>query len=112
VSSEERAALTAFGARFADVWNHAACSLELKKQIVRSVIEIVADEKSAGTLSFVVHWKGGSHTAFEMAKARPKTVSRTADEDPDVIRKMATRYGDDVIAQVLNRLRGPPSSLS
>ena len=105
VSAEERNALSAFGARFADVWHHAACPIELKKQIVRSLVEeVLVDENPPGRLSFIVHWKGGSHTAFEMAKANARTMSRTADEDLDVIRKMAPRYGDDVIAQVLNKL--------
>ena len=105
VSAEERNALVAFGERFADVWHHAACPIELKKQIVRSVIEeILVDEDPPGRLSFIVHWKGGSHTAFEMEKVSPKTVNRTAEENLDVIRKMAPRYGDDVIANVLNRL--------
>jgi DNA invertase Pin-like site-specific DNA recombinase len=104
-SAEERAAIVAFGERFSDVWNHAACPIELKKQIVRTVIEeVLVDEKPPGRLSFIVHWKGGSHTAFEMEKANPKTVSKTADEDVEVVRKMAPRYGDDVIASVLNRL--------
>ena len=105
VSAEERAAMLAFGERFADVWNHAACPIELKKQITRSVIEeVLVDESPPGRLSFIVHWKGGSHTAFEMAKANPKTIGKTADDDVEVVRKMAPRYGDDVIANVLNRL--------
>ncbi len=105
VSAEERNALMAFGERFTDVWHHAACPIELKKQIVRSMIEeVLVDEEPPGRLSFIVHWKGGSHTAFEMDKANPKTMHRTAEENLDVIRKMAPRYGDDVIANVLNRL--------
>jgi hypothetical protein len=105
VTAEERHALLAFGERFADVWYHAACPIELKKQIVRSVIEeIVVDERPPGRLSFVVHWKGGCHTAFEMEKASPKTVNRTTEADLDVIRKTAPSYGDDEIARVLNKL--------
>jgi len=105
VTLEERHAFVAFGERFADVWQHTACPIELKKQIVRSVIEeILVDERPPGRLSFVVHWKGGSHTAFEMEKVSPKTVHRTADADLEVIRKMAPRYGDDAIARVLNKL--------
>lgn len=105
VTAEERQAFVAFGERFADVWQHAACPLELKKQIVRSVIEeVLVDEQPPGRLSFIVHWKGGSHTAVEMEKVGPKTVHRTADADLDVIRKMAPRYGDDAIARVLNKL--------
>ena len=100
VSAEQRAAIVAFGERFSDVWNHAACPIELKKQIVRTVIEeVLVDENPPGRLSFIVHWKGGSHTAFEMEKANPKTVSKTADDDVEVVRKMAPRYGDDVIAK-------------
>lgn len=105
VTTEERQAFAAFGQQFADVWHHAACPIELKKQIIRSVIEeILVDERPPGRLSFLVHWKGGSHTAFEMEKVSPKTVHRTADADLEVIRKMAPRYGDDAIVRVLNKL--------
>jgi len=105
VTTKERQTFVAFGERFADVWQHAACPIELKKQIVRSVIEeILVDERPLGTLSFIVHWKGGSHTAFDMEKVSPKTVHRTTDADLEVIGKMAARYGDDAIARVLNKL--------
>ena len=63
------------------LWERAACPIELKKQIVRTVIEeALVDEEPPGTLSFIVHWKGGT-TAFEMARrtravaARPTTIS-------------------------------------
>jgi DNA invertase Pin-like site-specific DNA recombinase len=105
VTAEERQAFVAFGERFADVWQQATCPIELKKQIVRSVIEdVLVDEQPPGRLSFIVHWKGGSHTTFEMAKVSAKSMHRTADADLDVIRKMASRYGDDAIARVLNKL--------
>jgi DNA invertase Pin-like site-specific DNA recombinase len=105
VTAEERHAFVAFGERFADVWHHVACPIELKKQIVRSIIEeVLVDEHPPGRLAFIVHWKGGSHTAFDMEKVSPKTVHRTADADLDVIGKMASRYGDDAIARVLNKL--------
>src|SRR5206468_4632590 len=42
--------------------------------------------------------------AFAMPKVTPKTVSRTAEGDLEVIRKMAVRYGDADIARVLNKL--------
>lgn len=79
--------------------------MELKKQIVRTVIEeVLVDEDPPGTLSFIVHWKGGSHTAFTMTKVSPKTVNRTADAAREVIRKMAPRYGDADSARVLTKL--------
>jgi hypothetical protein len=77
----------------------------VEEQIVRSVIEeVLVDEQPPGRLAFIVHWKGGSHTAFEMTKVSAKTMHRTADADLDVIRKMAARYGDNAIARVLNKL--------
>lgn len=104
-SVEERNALTVFGERFADAWNHLTCPIEIKKQIVRSVVEeVLVDEEPAGKLAFIVHWKGGSHTAFQMEKAGTKTASRTAEADIEVIGKMASRYGDDAIARVLTKL--------
>jgi len=104
-SAETRTALIIFGERFSELWSHAQFPVEVKKQIVRTVIEeIVVNEAVGGKLSFIVHWKGGSHTAFEMDKLTPKTASRTAEGDLDVIRKMALRYGDADIARVLNKL--------
>ena len=105
LTADERQAVVAFGERFADVWHHAACPVELKKQIVRSLVEdILVDECPPGQLSFIVHWKGGSHTTFDMTKVSAQRMHRTADADLYVIRKMGSRYGDDAIARVLNKL--------
>ena len=54
--------------------------------------------------SFIVHWKGGVHTQFEMPRALVPRGRKTAADDVEVIRKMAARYGDDDIARVLNKL--------
>jgi DNA invertase Pin-like site-specific DNA recombinase len=108
ISAAEREELMALGEDFAKAWNHPACPMELKKQIVRTLIEeVLVDETLPGKLSFIIHWKGGSHTTFEMDKPNARTASRTADADLDVIRKMAPRYGDDVIAGVLNKQGRP-----
>jgi len=105
VSVEERQELAAFAEHFAQAWNHPACPIDLKKQIVRSVIEeVVVNEAEPGKLSVIVHWKGGSHTTFALEKADPKRATRTADENLEVIRKMAPRHGDDAIARALNKL--------
>jgi hypothetical protein len=57
---------------------------------MRSVVEeVLVDEEPAGKLAFIVHWKGGSHTAFQMEKAGTKPVSRTAEADIEVIGKKA-----------------------
>lgn len=116
-SPEERLTLLSLGSHFAQAWKHPACPIELKKRILRSVIEeaLVVDAQP-GRLSVVVHWKGGVHTAFEIEKPDPAKANRTTDEDVEVIRKMAPRHGDDAIARALNKLgrrtgKGRPWSL-
>lgn len=106
ISAAQRQRVVSLGERFADVWNHDGCSVELKKKIVRSVVEeIVVDEgESQADLRFTVHWKGGVHTQFEMPRALVPRGRKTAADDVEVIRKMAARYGDDDIARVLNKL--------
>jgi DNA invertase Pin-like site-specific DNA recombinase len=103
ITDEDRQKVLALGERFDRVWNHPACPVELKKKIVRTLVEeVVADRVGEGRLKFVIHWKGGIHTAFEMDK--PPAVRKNATEDIEIIRKMAQRYGDKDIAAVLNRL--------
>ena len=105
LSEAERAELRSLGAHFRDVWESPSCPPELKKKIVRTVVdEILVNEEPAGTLRFVVHWKGGVHTRFDMPRPPSASESRTAEGDIDLIRRMAECYGDDQIASVLNRL--------
>ena len=80
--------------------------MELKKKIIRTVIEeiIVRLDDSTKMLHFVIHWKGGCHTEFEMEKPRSAVGKATDVEDVELIRKMADRYADGETARVLNRL--------
>jgi hypothetical protein len=55
-------------------------------------------------LTFIIHWKGGSHTHYRMPKPQSGKGQKTALEDLEIIRKMGIRYGDDEIARVLNKL--------
>src|SRR3989441_9696518 len=55
-------------------------------------------------LHFIIHWKGGCHTEFQMEKPRSAVGKATDVEDIDLIRKMADRYEDGEIARVLNKM--------
>lgn len=55
-------------------------------------------------LTFVLHWKGGTHTQSEMDKPRSGVGRKTSSEDLEVIRAMAARYDDRDIARVLTKL--------
>jgi hypothetical protein len=80
--------------------------MELKKKIARTVIEevLVDLDEDTDTLCFTIHWKGGTHTQFEMNKPHSPVGRKTAAADLELIRRMAVRYGDDEIARVLNKL--------
>lgn len=103
---EDRKDLLQMGREFASVWHSEHCPQEVKKKILRTVVqEIIVDvDEEQQRLRFVVHWRGGTHTSFEMDKPRSGSGHRTSMESLTVIRKMAVRYGDDQIASVLNRL--------
>ena len=107
LSAADEAAIRALGHDFATLWNDAACSMTIKKKIVRTIIkEIVVDlDDAAEQLSLIIHWHGGSHTAFTMPKPLSGAVAhKTALEDVELITRMAQRYHDDEVARVLSKL--------
>lgn len=107
LSAADEAAIRALGEDFATLWDAAACSMTIKKQILRTIInEIVVDiDDDAAALNLVIHWHGGSHTAFTMPKPLSGAVAhKTALEDVELITRMAQRYRDDEIARVLSKL--------
>jgi DNA invertase Pin-like site-specific DNA recombinase len=106
VSPEEETRIRSMGDDFAEVWQSDRCPPTLKKMIFRTAIEeiIVQTDAENKTLRFIIHWKGGTHTRFEMERPRPATDTATPMEALEIIRRMAVRHGDDQIASVLNRL--------
>jgi len=106
VSEDEREAITRLGRHFEQVWMAEDCPPELRKRIARTIIEeVVANhDEATDRLSFVIHWKGGHHTCFEMAKPSSSKGQATAEDDIEIIRRLAPRYGDEDITRVLTRL--------
>lgn len=106
LTEEQREIILALGERFGRLWSSDACPVKLRKKIIRTAIEevIVNLDDATQMLRFVIHWKGGTHTQFEMKKPVGATGQRTSLDDLDIIRRMAVRYGDNEIAYVLNKL--------
>lgn len=106
VTEEEKRKIADLGERFQEVWESEYCPVSLKKKIIRTVIDevIVNLDEPDQMLKFIIHWKGGCHTEFEMPKPPAGVGQKTSMEDLEIIRKMAGRYGDDEIARVLNKL--------
>ena len=106
LAEEERKEILAMGERFSEVWKGENCPLAMKKKLIRTVVEeIIVDlDDETQMLTSIIHWKGGSHTRYRMPKPQSGKGQKTALEDLEIIRTMGTRYGDDEIARVLNKL--------
>lgn len=106
VSEKDRGRILKMGENFREVWESEHCSAETKKKIIRTVVEeVIVDMNDSGDmLHFIIHWKGGCHTDFEMEKPRSGVGQKTSLEDLEIIRRMSVRYGDDEIARVLTKL--------
>lgn len=102
---EEEFRILRLGERLSDVWESDHCPVKLKKKIIRAAVEeVIANLDETGRiLDFIVHWKGGDHSRFEMPKPEGPSGQKTSMDDIDLIRRMAVRYGDGQIAAVLNR---------
>lgn len=100
LSAEDEERVLALGEDFARTWEHPSCPVELKKKILHTVLEEIVARLEEDTLCLVLHWKGGIHTQLDMPKPRP-SGTKTSTNALEVIRQLAPRYGDDLIASVL-----------
>lgn len=88
------------------VWDHPVSTVELKKRILRSVIEeIVLDREDEHHHVLRVHWKGGMHVALQVKRNGTGSHSRVTNENAvELVEELSKIYDDKTIALVLNRL--------
>ena len=89
------------------IWHSPSADLRLKQRIVRILIEeIVADvEEESREVVLLIHWTGGRHSELRVKKR--KTGQHrwcTSLEAVEIVRQMAGRFPDELIAATLNRL--------
>jgi hypothetical protein len=103
---DERA-LRALATNLPAVWNDESADMRLKQRIVRILIhEIIADvDDASNEIVLVIHWHGGRHTEFRVARSASGRTQRCTDADAiELVRRMAGRWSDHAIAGQLNRL--------
>jgi hypothetical protein len=89
------------------IWNAPSTDMRLKQRIIRIVItEIVADvDDSRREIVLILHWVGGRHSELRLKKRETGQHRRcTPVEAVDVVRQLAGRFSDELIAATLNRL--------
>jgi hypothetical protein len=88
------------------IWADPITSVQLKKRIVRTLIEevLVDVDSSQGELLLTIHWKGGAHTPLRLPRRRRGQCStQTPRELIEAVSILARISSDDIIASVLNR---------
>jgi hypothetical protein len=104
----QRQRLWQLGADLQAAWDHPQAPVQLKKRILRTVIEeIVVDvDQSTQQLVFRVHWAGGLHTVLRAGKNQTGHHQRTTDREVvDLVGDLAQICADGSIASILNRLK-------
>lgn len=107
LSEAEQLRLMELGRDLPTLWNHESASPELKKRILRTVLEeiMIGDDADRKTHQLVLHWKGGLHTELSVTRnrvgKRPTDTSVTALQ---LIEELSKVCSDQSIAATLNRL--------
>ena len=87
------------------VWSASTTDAQLKKRIVRTVIqEALADlDDATSEIVIVIHWAGGAHTEHRLPRRRRGQRNATPADIVTAVRDLALIAKDDVIASILNR---------
>ena len=112
LTGEETAWITTAGADLRAIFEAPATSHAQRKELIRAVItEIVATagdadggKDSGRTCQIRIIWQGGASTEVQMPMPASGKHGRTTSEDTlDLIRRLASRYDDTTIAQILGQ---------
>lgn len=107
VSEAQRRRLLELGEDVDALWNHPAASNELKKRIVRIVIDeiVITEDSQCHQHVLQLHWKGGVHTELRFARNPTGKHQRITDSKAiELIAELSKVGNDQFIAATLNRL--------
>ena len=80
LSEVERDALYEIATDLSEVWDHPAAPFDLKKRLLRSVIQELVVYVEQQTLRVLIHWQGGHHTELNLQKRRTGQHRWTTDK--------------------------------
>ncbi len=108
LGATDRECLLQMGGQLSLVWNDVAAPLELKKRIIRTVLEEIiihlVDEGGRPMVRLLLHWSGGVHTELMIPKNRHGQHGHCNGEDVvEIVRELVKTSDDGAIASILNR---------
>jgi DNA invertase Pin-like site-specific DNA recombinase len=105
LSEEEVAWLQRAGADLRAVFYAPSTTWRQRKQLVRALVAevVVTCRPVERQADVVVIWEGGAKTNFVLALNKPVHSRTTEEATVDLVRRLAARYDDKTIAQVLSK---------
>ena len=105
MSIGEREACLVLGENLERAWFHPWAGPEIRKRILRAVLEEVVARVKDGRIELLLHWRGGDHTELSVRKQATGKHRYTVDVDTErVVTGLARLMPDGAIASLLNRL--------
>jgi len=107
LSEPQRERVLALGTDLLSLWQHPAAPVDLKKRILRTLLEeiVVNSTDDPPQHVLLLHWKGGVHTELRVARNGTGQHRRVADDKAvELIAELSKICDDKAIAVVLNRL--------
>jgi excisionase family DNA binding protein len=105
LSADELKKLRSLAVDLPSLWNHPDAPCDLKKRLLRAVIQeivVYVDDKAIRAL---VHWRGGQHTELNLRKRKTGEHRWKASDDTlKLIQQLARQMSDKQIAAQLNRM--------
>ena len=106
LSQSQRERLTTLGADLQTLWSEATTPMDLKKRVLRTVInEVVVDvNHDSGHIEMNIHWAGGVHTPLRVRKNQVGKNGNATDANiVGLVTELAKGWNDANIASMLNR---------
>ncbi len=107
LSEDEKAQLIDLGNDLRGLWNDSKASAQLKKRVLRTVVEeiVISDDEKRLNHLLVIHWKGGVHSELQVPRNTKGTKVASLDKTPlELIEELSKVCSDQTIAANLNRL--------
>jgi excisionase family DNA binding protein len=107
ISAQNKTELMALGDDVRTLWDHPDGSVQLKKRILRTVLNeiIVQSERDSSSHRLILHWAGGIHTELSVERNPSGQHRRRAERTViDLVSELTKVCPDKAIAAILNRL--------
>ena len=107
LSAEQKQRLLEWGAELPRLWHDPQAPVELKKQILRTVIQEIVVNSAPGSAEhrLQIHWAGGLHTELVVPRNQSGMHGRQADGKVlELVKELVKVCDDKTMAGVLNRL--------